>query len=66
MNFLLEKQPETVWIVGSGWEGSFSLEDTVCAGAIAHSICQQTNFSLTEINYIYHLDYPICFLQPAQ
>ena len=50
VNFLLEKQPETVWIVGSGWEGSFSLEDTVCAGAIAHSICQQTNFSLTEIN----------------
>jgi len=22
------QQPETVWIVGSGWEGSFSLEDT--------------------------------------
>lgn len=38
VNFLLEKQPETVWIVGSGWEGSFSLEDTVCAGAIAHSL----------------------------
>jgi 2-phosphosulfolactate phosphatase len=37
-NFLLEKKPETVWIVGSGWEGSFSLEDTVCAGAIAHSL----------------------------
>lgn len=50
VNFLLEKQPETVWIVGSGWEGSFSLEDTVCAGAIAYSICQQTNFSLGEIS----------------
>ncbi len=50
VNFLLEKQPETVWIVGSGWEGSFSLEDTVCAGAIAHSICQQTNCSLKDIN----------------
>ncbi|HLO85549.1 MAG TPA: 2-phosphosulfolactate phosphatase family protein [Nostocaceae cyanobacterium] len=49
VNFLLEKQPETVWIVGSGWEGSFSLEDTVCAGAIAHSIWQQTNTSLAEL-----------------
>lgn len=37
-DFLLEKNPKTVWIVGSGWEGSFSLEDTVCAGAIAHSL----------------------------
>lgn len=49
VKFLLEKQPETVWIVGSGWEGSFSSEDTVCAGAIAHSIWQQTNSSLDEI-----------------
>jgi len=50
VKFLLEKQPETVWIVGSGWEGSYSLEDTVCAGAIAHSIWQQTNSSLEEIS----------------
>ncbi|MBD2294876.1 2-phosphosulfolactate phosphatase family protein [Anabaena sphaerica FACHB-251] len=49
VQFLLEKQPETVWIVGSGWEGSFSLEDTVCAGAIAHSIWQQTNSPLEEL-----------------
>jgi 2-phosphosulfolactate phosphatase len=49
VQFLLEKQPTTVWIVGSGWEGSFSLEDTVCAGAIAHSIWQQTNSSLEEL-----------------
>ncbi|MDZ8054196.1 MAG: 2-phosphosulfolactate phosphatase family protein [Aulosira sp. ZfuVER01] len=49
VNFLLEKQPETVWIVGSGWEGSFSLEDTVCAGAIAHSILQHTQLSAAEI-----------------
>ena len=50
VKFLLEKQPETVWIVGSGWEGSYSLEDTVCAGAIAHSIWQKTNSSLEEIS----------------
>ncbi|MFM7363414.1 MAG: 2-phosphosulfolactate phosphatase family protein [Cuspidothrix sp.] len=50
VKFLLAKQPETVWIVGSGWEGSYSLEDTVCAGSIAHSIYQQTNSSLAEIS----------------
>ncbi|MBW4563230.1 MAG: 2-phosphosulfolactate phosphatase family protein [Mojavia pulchra JT2-VF2] len=49
VKFLLEKQPETVWLVGSGWEGSFSLEDTVCAGAIAHSILQQTHLSQEEL-----------------
>ncbi len=35
---LVQQQPDVVWIVGSGWEGSYSLEDTVCAGAIAHSL----------------------------
>ncbi|GAB1542788.1 2-phosphosulfolactate phosphatase family protein [Scytonema sp. NUACC21] len=45
VQYLVEKQPETVWIVGSGWEGSFSLEDTACAGAIAHSVLQDTNLS---------------------
>ncbi|MBD2513757.1 2-phosphosulfolactate phosphatase family protein [Nostoc sp. FACHB-973] len=49
VQFLLEKQPETVWIVGSGWEGSFSLEDTVCAGAIAHSLLEQTQLSPEEL-----------------
>jgi 2-phosphosulfolactate phosphatase len=49
VKFLLEKQPGTVWIVGSGWEGSFSLEDTVCAGAIAHSILLSTNSSVEEL-----------------
>lgn len=49
VQFLLENQPETVWIVGSGWEGSFSLEDTVCAGAIAHSLAQQSNLSPQEL-----------------
>lgn len=41
VNALLEQQPETIWIVGSGWEGSFSLEDTVCAGAIVHHLSSQ-------------------------
>jgi 2-phosphosulfolactate phosphatase len=43
VNYLLQLQPETVWIVGSGWEGSYALEDTVCAGAIAHSLQEQLN-----------------------
>jgi 2-phosphosulfolactate phosphatase len=38
VNYLLETKPETVWIVGSGWEGTYALEDTVCAGAIIHSL----------------------------
>jgi 2-phosphosulfolactate phosphatase len=38
VNYLLETQPETVWLVGSGWEGGYSLEDTACAGAIAESL----------------------------
>jgi len=38
---LLHTRPETVWIVGSGWEGTYSLEDTVCGGAIAYSIANQ-------------------------
>ncbi|QOV23381.1 2-phosphosulfolactate phosphatase family protein [Anabaenopsis elenkinii] len=49
VRFLLEKQPEIVWIVGSGWEGSFSLEDTVCAGAIAHSLLAQSQLSPAEL-----------------
>lgn len=48
VQYLLQQQPETIWIVGSGWEGSFSLEDTVCAGAIANSLLQETNSSLEE------------------
>ena len=38
VNYLATKQPGTVWLVGSGWEGSYSLEDTVCAGAIIDGI----------------------------
>lgn len=38
VQYLLHTHPQTVWLVGSGWEGSYSLEDTVCAGAIAYSL----------------------------
>ncbi|NJN38623.1 MAG: 2-phosphosulfolactate phosphatase family protein [Acaryochloridaceae cyanobacterium CSU_3_4] len=38
VNYLCSKKPGTVWLVGSGWEGSYSLEDTVCAGAIIEGV----------------------------
>jgi 2-phosphosulfolactate phosphatase len=48
VDFLLSKKPETIGIVGSGWEGSFSLEDTVCAGAIAHSLLSESGIPASE------------------
>ncbi|OKH14219.1 2-phosphosulfolactate phosphatase family protein [[Limnothrix rosea] IAM M-220] len=38
IDYLKAKQPETVWFVGSGWQGDYALEDTVCAGAIAAAL----------------------------
>ncbi len=49
VDYLVKHRPETVWIVGAGWEGSFALEDTVCAGAIAHSLMEHLNCSLGDI-----------------
>lgn len=46
---LLEHRPETVWIVGAGWEGSFALEDTACAGAIASQLMQELGCNLEDI-----------------
>ncbi|QQE66820.1 2-phosphosulfolactate phosphatase [Leptolyngbya sp. BL0902] len=49
VDFLLERRPETVWLVGSGWEGTYSLEDTVCAGAIIQGILDATGHSFKDI-----------------
>ncbi|MEB3274694.1 MAG: 2-phosphosulfolactate phosphatase family protein [Prochlorothrix sp.] len=49
VSYLQETQPETIWCVGSGWEGSFSLEDTVCAGAIASHLSQVLGVPLVEL-----------------
>jgi 2-phosphosulfolactate phosphatase len=46
VQYLLEHQPETVWIVGSGWEGSYSLEDTGCAGAVVEGVLAGGTLSL--------------------
>ncbi|BAQ66720.1 2-phosphosulfolactate phosphatase family protein [Geminocystis sp. NIES-3709] len=43
VNYLQKKQPETLWLLGSGWEGGYSLEDTVCAGAIASGLVDLNN-----------------------
>jgi 2-phosphosulfolactate phosphatase len=49
VDYVLTQQPASVWMVGSGWEGSYSLEDTVCAGAIADSLAQELNLPLVEV-----------------
>ena len=43
VDYILKTQPETLWLVGSGWEGGYSLEDTVCAGAIAHALTNNSS-----------------------
>lgn len=49
VQYLLDQRPETVWLVGSGWEGSYSLEDTACAGAIADRLIAELGASLAEV-----------------
>ncbi|MEO1210734.1 MAG: 2-phosphosulfolactate phosphatase family protein [Cyanobacteria bacterium J06638_20] len=46
---LVQNPVETVWIVGSGWEGSYSLEDTVCAGAIMQGLTESLGGSVTTL-----------------
>jgi 2-phosphosulfolactate phosphatase len=48
VEYLIAQQPETVWLVGSGWEGSFSLEDT--AVRVRSLItAKQLNYPLDEL-----------------
>ena len=49
VDFLIKHQPERVWLVGSGWEGAYSLEDTVCAGAIVHKLALQQSQKLQDL-----------------
>jgi 2-phosphosulfolactate phosphatase len=46
---VMELNPQTLWLVGSGWEGSFALEDTVCAGAIAHQLQHHLQVDLSDL-----------------
>ena len=38
VRYLLGTQPESIGLVGAGWQGGYSIEDTVCAGAIAQAL----------------------------
>ncbi|MEB3331423.1 MAG: 2-phosphosulfolactate phosphatase family protein [Synechococcaceae cyanobacterium] len=38
---LLQRGCERVWIVGSGWEGAYSLEDSLAAGAVASAAIER-------------------------
>ena len=49
VDYLLEHSPETIGIVGSGWQGSYALEDSVCAGAIAHRFMEAANLDFADI-----------------
>ncbi|MCT0217413.1 2-phosphosulfolactate phosphatase family protein [Synechococcus sp. CS-1329] len=37
---LIERGVQNVWIVGSGWEGAYSLEDTLAAGAVGAALME--------------------------
>lgn len=49
VDFVIKHELDDVWLVGSGWQGAYSLEDTVCAGAIAHQLALQQNLDVKDI-----------------
>ncbi|NJK37554.1 MAG: 2-phosphosulfolactate phosphatase family protein [Oscillatoriales cyanobacterium RM2_1_1] len=49
VEYLMTKMPNIVWIVGSGWEGSYSLEDTVCAGAVADEFSHEGGYPIENL-----------------
>jgi 2-phosphosulfolactate phosphatase len=46
---LILEQPKTVWVVGSGWEGAYSLEDSLAAGALAAALMNQSGIDLIDL-----------------
>jgi len=49
ITYLQQEQPETVWLVNSGWQGRYSLEDTACAGAIADQLLPNVTDNMENI-----------------
>ena len=47
---IISLQSENVLILGSGWEGSYSLEDSLAAGALASYLKKNYNFEVKIIN----------------
>ena len=46
---LLQHRPEQIWMVGSGWEGAYSLEDSLAAGALADALLEGSGASLLDL-----------------
>ena len=46
---LLQHRPEQIWMVGSGWEGAYSLEDSLAAGALAAALLEASGMGLLEL-----------------
>lgn len=40
---VLDRQYRQIWIVNSGWQGAYALEDSACAGAIALALQQASS-----------------------
>ena len=49
-NRLLSERPKEVWIVGSGWEGTYSLEDSLAAGALAAFLTEESRDLISVVN----------------
>tara|TARA_B100000029_G_scaffold173227_1_gene169740 strand:+ start:752 stop:1483 length:732 start_codon:yes stop_codon:yes gene_type:complete len=47
---LINDRPSKLFIVGSGWEGSYSLEDSLAAGSLASFLLENTSNSVTVVN----------------
>ncbi len=47
---LLNEHSENILILGSGWEGSYSLEDSLAAGALAAFLIEKSGNSVNVIN----------------
>lgn len=45
---LAARHPE-IWLLGSGWQGGFSLEDSLCAGAVADGLMEATGGTIAEL-----------------
>jgi len=47
---IISLKSENVLILGSGWEGSYSLEDSLAAGALASYLKQNSDFEINILN----------------
>ena len=47
---IISLKSENVLILGSGWEGSYSLEDSLAAGALASYLEQNCDFEINILN----------------